>query len=403
MTAHAILSASSSHRWMNCPPSARLAEQFPDTGGAYAAAGTLAHAIAELKVRKYFLEPMSAKDFQASMKALKNDPCYERAMDENTDLYLEHLKSLAMSYGDRAPFVAAEVRVDYSRWAPGGFGTADCILIGGDRLCIADYKNGAGVAVEAVENCQLKLYALGALETYRPIFGDTIRDIHLSIVQPNAGGIKTWETTAEALTGWAEEALKPAAALAWEGKGEFNPGPWCDSGFCPAKARCAARAKKLLEIEPLQNGTPAGAAKDGESAALLTDEEVGDILQRSRQLAAFVKALEEYALSAMLKGAAIPGFKVVSGRSSRSWAGGADKAFAALKERGVAEELLYERKPVTAPALEKTLGKKAFKELTDGLVETTPGAPTLAPASDKRKPYNPAEAAFKPVEPAIEF
>ena len=216
---HALLGASGAARWLSCPPSARLGEQFPDTASEYAAAGTLAHAIAELKARKYFLEPMSTRTYNARLKKLREDPRYDKGMDAATDTYLEHLKALAMSYGPLQPFVALETRVDFGDYVPEGFGTADAILVDGDRLCVVDYKNGAGVLVEAEENPQMMLYALGALKTYGPIYGDTIREVHLSIVQPNAGGIREWDTTVEALRAWGETVVKPAAALAWEGKG----------------------------------------------------------------------------------------------------------------------------------------------------------------------------------------
>ena len=221
---HALLGASSAERWLMCPPSARLGEQFPDTASEYAAAGTLAHAIAELKARKYFVEPMSNRAFNARLKKLKEDPHYDKGMDAATDTYLEHLKALAMSYGSVQPFVALETRVDFGDCVPEGFGTTDCIIIGAGRMCVADYKNGAGVLVEAEANPQMMLYALGALKVYAPIYGDTIREVHLSIVQPNAGGVREWDTTVEALREWGEKVVKPAAALAWEGKGDFAPG-----------------------------------------------------------------------------------------------------------------------------------------------------------------------------------
>lgn len=269
---HALLGASSAERWLMCPPSARLGEQFPDTASEYAAAGTLAHAIAELKARKYFVEPMSNRAFNARLKKLKEDPHYDKGMDAATDTYLEHLKALAMSYGSVQPFVALETRVDFGDCVPEGFGTTDCIIIGAGRMCVADYKNGAGVLVEAEANPQMMLYALGALKVYAPIYGDTIREVHLSIVQPNAGGVREWDTTVEALREWGEKVVKPAAALAWEGKGDFAPGEWCR--FCRARARCSARAARMLELEPMKNAIPEGDSYDPEDM-VLTDAHLG--------------------------------------------------------------------------------------------------------------------------------
>ena len=391
---HALLSASSAHRWLNCPGSARLAEQFPNQTSPYAEAGRVAHAIAELKARKYFLEPMSARTYNAQLKKLRDSPHFDKSMDENTDAYLEVLKETALSF-EKAPFVALETRVDFSDSVPEGFGTADCIMIGSGAIVIIDYKNGAGVPVEAEDNPQMKLYALGALQVYAPIYGDTIQRAVLKIVQPNAGGTKTWETTVQALKLWAFNTVKPIARIAYDGKGGFSAGSWC--GFCPAKAQCSARARQMLELEPMVGAKPQRSnAQEGpekNAPALLSDAEVGDILRRAQTLAAWVEDLKEYALSAALAGREITGFKVVEGRGSREW-NNQDAAFQALQERGVAEELLWERKPCSVAGLEKTLGKKVFSETAEGLVVKKPGKPALVPASDKRPPYNAAAIAF---------
>ena len=397
---HAILSASSANRWLHCPPSAKLALQFPRTTSKYAEAGTLAHSIAELKARKHFVEPMGPQEFQKRLQVLKESPHYDKAMDGNTDAYLDFLKGLSMTY-TATPFVALEVRVDYSRYVPEAFGTADCIMIGGDRMCVVDYKNGSGVQVEAVENPQMMLYALGALETYSMIYGDTIKQIHLAIVQPNVGEPKEWDTTTEELRNWGETVVKPTAALAWDGRGDFCPGDWCDSGFCPARATCTARAKKMLELEPLTGSVPEAEGNSTDQRTL-SDAEIGDILTRARGIAKWIKSLEEYALTASIHGTKIPGYKAVLGRASREWIDGPDKAFEELKKRGVDEAVLWNREPVTVAALEKVYGKPAFKKIGDGLWKKISGKPTLAPESDRRKAYVAADAVFNPVEPETE-
>lgn len=400
---HALLSASSSHRWLHCPPSVKLAENFPSKTSVYAEAGRVAHAIAELKARKYFLEPMSTRTYNSRLKKLQADEHYDKGMDASTDTYLAFLQDTAMTF-KQSPFVTLETRVDYSDYAPEGFGTADCIMIGEGRICIVDYKNGAGVPVEAENNSQMMLYGLGALKVYAPIYGDSIKSVLLAIVQPNAGGVKTWETTVAFLQEWAEKVVRPAAELAAVGAGDFCAGDWCR--FCPAKAQCSARARQMLSLEPMLGAEPQGAmtdekinARDDAIAAgaevppLLTDAEIGDILMRGRELAAWVKDLEEYALSAALAGREISGFKAVEGRGTREW-NDLDTAFKTLQDRGVAEALLYERKPASVAGLEKILGKKVFAEAADGLVVKKPGKPTLVPASDKRPAYNAAAIAF---------
>lgn len=381
---HATLSASSAARWLHCPPSARLAEQFPDTGSKYAAAGTLAHAIAELKARKYFLEPMSARSFNAKMKKFKEDPSYDPGMEAATDAYLEHLKELALTF-EQPPFVALEVRVDFSGVAPEGFGTADCVMIGGGTMHVVDYKNGAGVAVEAEENPQMMLYAIGAMTTFYPIFGDSIRTISLHIVQPHAGGVKSWQLTREELDDFGLAAKGPAK-LAYDGEGDYNPGPWCDDHFCPARATCMARAKKLLELENVS----------GQDPDLISDNTLGVFLTRATQLQKWVSALQDHAFKKLMEGTAIPGWKLVEGRISREW-GDQEMAFKEIQQAGVPEAMLWERKPVSVAALEKALGKKAFEEAAGGWVVKKPGKPTMVPDSDKRPAYVPAAAAFSEV------
>lgn len=391
---HAKLSASSAYRWLNCPPSVRLAEQFPSTTSSYAEAGRLAHSIAELKARKYFLEPMSARTYNSLQKKLQADPYYDKGMEDSTDTYLEVLKETALAFA-QSPFVALETRVDFSDCVPDGFGTADCIMISGDTIVVIDYKNGAGVPVEAEENPQMMLYALGALQVYAPIFGDSIRKTVLKIVQPNAGGTKEWETTVEQLRIWASETVQPTAQLAFDGGGDFHAGDWCR--FCPAKAQCSARARQMLDLEPMVGAKPLLATAPGSDSRdakdLLSDAEVGDVLQRARNLKKWVEDLEEYALSAALAGREITGFKAVEGRGSRDWTD-MDEAFSVLQARGVAEALLWERKPVSVAGLEKALGKKVFANAADGLVIKKPGKPALVPASDKRPAYNAAAIAF---------
>ena len=354
----------------------------------------MAHSIAELKARKYFLEPMGTREYGISLKKLQEDSYYDKRMDDSTDAYLEVLKETAMGFAN-PPFVALETRVNFSDYVEDGFGTADCIMIGGDTIVIIDYKNGAGVPVESEDNPQMKLYTLGALQVFAPIFGDSVKRVVLKIVQPNAGGTKSWETTVDLLRTWGTDVVKPTAAKAFSGDGEFCAGDWCR--FCPAKAQCSARARQMLELEPLVGAKPLltqpPGAQTEDVTAFLTDAQVGDVLQRARNLKKWVEDLEEYALSAALAGRQITGFKAVEGRGSREWQD-QDAAFKMLQERGVDEALLWERKPITAPGLEKILGKKAFTAASEGLLVKKPGKPTLVPSSDKRPAYNAAAVAF---------
>lgn len=401
---HALLGASSAHRWLNCPPSARLTENMPDTASPHAAAGTLAHAIAELKARQYFVGTLPKRTYNSRLKKLAESEHYDKGMDYATDTYLEHLKARAMSYST-PPTVFVEMQVDFSDIVPEGIGTLDCGMIGGDCIDICDYKNGAGVTVEADNNPQMMMYAWGVLRMFRAVYGDAIKRIHMSIVQPNAGGIREAEISVSELVSWSK-VVKQFAQKAWEGKGDFCPGDWCR--FCKAKVQCSARAAKMLELEPVAGADPlaeadtyymatreAAIAKGQTLPPLLSDAEIGEVLTKARGIASWVEDLEEYALKAILAGRTITGFKAVEGRGSRDWTGGTDAAFQALQARGISEAMLYERKPVSVAGLEKSLGKKVFAETADGLWEKKPGKPTLVPASDKREPYNAAAVAFK--------
>lgn len=368
---HALLSASSSHRWLSCPPSVRLEEQLPEQISEYAEEGKLAHSIAELKLRKYFIEPIGPKKFASELKKLQAHPLYDVEMLQCTDTYLEYIQSIVHAYNSR-PYVAVEKRVDYSAYAPEGFGTGDCVVIGGSVMHVTDYKHGKGVPVDAENNPQMMLYALGALTEYSMLY--SIETVKMTIIQPRLDSISHFEISTTDLLAWGES-IKPVAQLAFEGKGDFYSGEWCK--FCRAKAKCRVRSETMTALEVFGNAKP----------PLLGNEELGDILLRARNLEAWVKDLEEYALSALLRSEEINGWKVVNGKSDRRF-GNMDEAFKRLIEAGYDEALLYERKPITLTNVEKLTGKKQFTELLNTYVIKPPGKPTLAQENDKREAIN---------------
>lgn len=382
--AHALLSASGAHRWLSCTPSARLEATLPDTTSEAAKKGTLAHEIGELKLRKALgIDQMSGQKFAAAMRKFKANELYEADMDANTSLYVDYIQSIVHGFSS-PPYIVVERRVDLSAYVPEAFGTGDCIIIGSKQLHIVDYKNGQGVPVPAERNPQMMLYALGALGAYSLLY--EIENVHLHIVQPKVWDEPSqWTLSAADLLAWGES-IKPVAAKAFAGEGEYVVGDHC--GFCRAKSLCRARTEQLLSATKLAPDKP----------PLISWEEVAEILKRGDGLVKWFNSLKEDALARVLAGGDLPGWKAVAGRGGRDFAD-LDAAFAHLKANGIDEALLWDRKPITAAASEKVLTKKVYKELLEdsGHVVKTEGKPTLAPAEDPRPAVNnqvSAEQAF---------
>lgn len=364
---HAFLSASGAHRWMHCTPSAMLEKQFPDNAGSYAVEGTLAHSMAEWKLRKQF-EIMKPSDYKQQLVTMQADKLYQPEMDGYTDTYVDYIRSLCMAFPS-TPYVVIEKRLDFSHIVPGGFGTGDCVILYGDTLHICDLKYGKGVPVSAENNPQLRLYALGAIHEYCLLYD--IKEVQMHIIQPRLDNISTDTLTGDALQQWGDS-VKPLAEQAANGTGEFHAGDWCR--FCRAKAQCRARAVQMLEIGEKRNDT------------LLSDVEIGEILTAAQSLQSWVKSLEEYVEKQLIAGKEIPGWKLVEGRSNRAIID-TDAAFPVLEQSGYDEALLYERRPLNLTALEKLCGKKHLTELIGNYIVKPPGKPTVVPVEDKRRPY----------------
>jgi hypothetical protein len=376
MGQHALLSASSSHRWLHCTPSARLEEKLPESESFFAAEGSLAHEIAELKLRKYCIEPIGQRTFNSRLKKFRENPLFHEEMLKHTDTYIDYIAGVLHGFSS-PPYVAAEKRIDYSTYAPEGFGTGDCIIIGGSILHIIDFKYGKGVPVSAYDNPQMKLYALGAYAEYSFLYPIDI--VKMTIVQPRLDSISEDSMNIDQLLTWGES-IKPIAQKAFNGEGECTPGEHCK--FCRAKALCRARADFYMSLESYHQMKP----------PLISAEEVGQILKKAQDIAAWVKSLEEYALNEYLQGNEIAGWKVVEGRATRQFIN-QDDAFKVLMDNGIEETMLYERKPLTLTETEKLIGKAKFKELLGAYVSIPQGKPTLAPESDKREAINRITAA----------
>jgi len=365
---HARLSASASHRWLACPGSLLLQENYPDTTSEFAREGTLAHSVAELKATKYYIKGIGPVKFKKAMDEFKKDEFWQSEMDGYTDDYLNYLKTLSTGMESK-PYVAIEKKVNYGDYAEGGFGTADCIMIQGDTIHICDLKYGKGVPVGAEDNTQLMLYALGAYAEYGFIY--SIQKAVLHIIQPRIDNYSSWEVDIDKLLAFGER-VKKQSAIALSGNGEFLAGSHCR--FCRARAKCRTRAEENIKLAEFTKIEPNE----------LTNEEIGKYLLSAYDIQAWVKDLEEYALYESLAGREVAGWKAVEGRSVRR----------IVDEEGLAKELvcagfdevmIYKpRQLETITNLEKLCGKNVFTDIGAGFIDKPAGKPTLVKASDKR-------------------
>lgn len=363
MGRHALLSASSSHRWLNCPPSARLCEGYEDKGSEYAQEGTDAHSLCEHK-----LKTALGMDSANPTETLS---FYSEEMEQCACDYAAYVMELVAEAKEtcKDPVVLVEQRLDFSRFVQEGFGTGDCVIIADGTLYIVDYKHGKGVEVSAVDNPQMMLYALGALELFDGIYD--IDTVQMAIFQPRRDNVSVCVMAKDDLLAWAEGELAEKAKLAYDGEGEFACGDWCR--FCKAKAACRKRAEYNLEMAKYDFAMP----------ATLEDAEIAAILARADELSAWAADVKEFALQQALSGVAYEGWKVVEGRSNRRYTDEAAVA-EAVKKAGYNP---YEEKLLGITAMTAALGKKKFADIIEkaGLTEKPPGKPALVPASDKRQ------------------
>ncbi|WP_026894317.1 DUF2800 domain-containing protein [Clostridiisalibacter paucivorans] len=368
---HSIYSASGAHRWMNCPPSAQLEQQFPNETSSYAEEGTAAHDLAEHKLKKA-LKMRSKKP---------TSPYHSDEMDEMTDLYVEYCLELIERSKENCSDlqILIEQKLDFSDYVPEGFGTGDLVVVGNGTLHVVDLKYGRGVIVSAEKNPQMMLYALGALSLFDMLYD--IEKVSMAIVQPRVDNFSTWEITVKELLKWAEEELKPKALLASTGGGEFCAGDHCR--FCRAKNQCRARAVKNLELLKYEFQDP----------ALLTDEEIAEIIGLADELAKWAGDIYTYATAlAINEGREWDGFKLVEGRTRRKFTDETAVAETA-KEAGYTD--IFKQSLITITEMEKLMGKKKFNDILGNLVEKPKGKLTLVPETDKRQAVDPIHAEFQ--------
>lgn len=357
---HAILSASASHRWLHCNPSARLELEFEDRETSAASEGTAAHALCEHKLKRKLKlrseRPVSEYD---------NDE-----MEQYTDDYVDFVMGQVVRERrrDAETQVLIEQRLDFSCYVPDGFGTGDCVIVSKGRLHIIDFKYGQGVLVEAEENPQMKLYALGALREFGEKY--QIKKVKMTIFQPRRENVSTWEITVARLKRWAEKDLRPKAERAFKGEGEYCPGEWCL--FCKAAIKCRARAKEKLRLAQSEFKLP----------PLLTDAEIEDVLAKLPDIKKWAEEIQEYALQAALAGKQWRGFKLVEGRSVRKYAD-EDAVIKAAQSAGYTD--IFKKTLLTITEMERLMGKQEFAKILGGLVVKPAGKPTLVADTDKRE------------------
>ncbi|WP_444644971.1 DUF2800 domain-containing protein [Caproiciproducens sp. R1] len=361
MGQHAALSPSSSHRWLNCSPSAKLEQQFADSESEAAAEGTAAHALCEHKLKRALK--------MRSKKPISRFDCDE--MDAFTDGYVDFvLETLAQAKQRcKDPIVLIEQHLDFSCYVPEGFGTGDALIVGDGILHVIDFKYGQGILVDAEDNPQMKLYALGALELFGNLYD--IDEISMTIYQPRRENVSTWTISIAALKEWAEQILKPRAILAYNGKGDYCPGEWCQ--FCKAAVKCRARAEAKLNLAKYEFALP----------PLLTDDEIEEILSKLDDLAKWASDIMAYATdSAINHGKQWTGYKVVEGRSVRKYT---DDTAVAEAAQAAGYMDIYKQSLITLTEMERLMGKEQFAEVLGGLIQKPPGKLTLVPNSDKRQ------------------
>jgi hypothetical protein len=385
--AHALLSASGASRWLNCPPSARLEEQFPDKTSSHADEGTLAHELAEIKLRSLYKLARQEKSTEEETKKrreavarIKESQYYNQEMEEATDLYCAYVMEQYNEAISRssAAILFIEAKVSLESYIEEGFGTCDAIVVSGDTMDVIDLKYGKGVRVSADENTQLKLYGLGALEEYGFLYN--VENIRLHIIQPRLDATSTFEITDSDLTKWGKNFVRPRAAMAFAGEGEQASGEWCR--FCKVKTHCRKLHDETMEIA--RNQFP--------DVRLLTDEAVLEAYKVSDKITKWLTAIREYIFNEALLGRSWEGFKLVEGRSVRQLKD-VEAVENKLRSEGYTEADFMTMKMKGLGDLEKLLGKQGFEEILGNLVTKPSGKPTLVPASDKRKEINTSASA----------
>lgn len=373
---HALLSPSSSSRWLNCTPSARLAENAENKSSVYAEEGTLFHEICEYCLAQWNAGVWEPDPFGEELPELKDDhlmhPLFKQEMFKHARNYCDFVmnENYNLEKSDGACKMLLEERVDISEYAPECFGSVDCQLVGRDTLIVIDLKYGEGVKVYAERNTQMMLYALGAIKG-KP----SIKTIRLVIAQVRLNHFDVWEISANDLLQWADKVLKPTAKKAFAGKGEQKMGDWC--GFCPVKAQCRKQYEAVVNDFDRY-----------EYPELLTEDEICDLIEKIDKYKGWLESVNKFVYDEALRGHKWKGYKLVSGRSSRVITD--EEAIRQdLLAKKYLEDEIFNIKLKGIGDLEKLVGKKQFSALYGQYVKSKPGNPKLVPDSAPGDEINP--------------
>jgi len=376
---HAILSPSSAHRWLRCTPSARIEEEIgDDSSSIYAEEGSLAHEYSEARLR-YKLGLIGESDLGKIQTKVADSPFNADEIVEETAKYVDFVWEEYVASKKRFGLLFIEQKVDFSGFVPEGTGTCDAVIIADGTMQILDLKYGKGIRVEAEENSQLKLYALGALEKYKDLY--EIDTVELNICQPRLDRTSKWAISTTDLYKWAEKEVRPKAEKAFEGQGVQVAGDHCR--FCKAAGRCATLASQNLKV----------AQHEFKDPHLLTDAQILEVHELIPRIAHWIDAVGDYMLQSALDGKKWQGLKVVEGRSQRKWAD-SEKVLEFLKSKKYKIADIAETKVKGIGAIEKFLGDK-FDKLMSPFIVKPEGKPALVPESDKRPELNSAKEDFK--------
>lgn len=373
---HALLSPSSSSRWLNCTPSARLAENAENKSSVYAEEGTLFHEICEYYLAQWNAGVWEPDPFGEELPELKDDhlmhPLFKQEMFKHARNYCDFVmnENYNLEKSDGACKMLLEEKVDISEYAPECFGSVDCQLVGRDTLIVIDLKYGEGVKVYAERNTQMMLYALGAIKG-KP----SIKTVRLVIAQVRLNHFDVWEISANDLLQWADKVLKPTAKKAFAGKGEQKMGDWC--GFCPVKAQCRKQYEAVVNDFDKY-----------EYPELLTEEEICDLIEKIDKYKGWLESVNKFVYDEALRGHKWKGYKLVAGRSSREITDEEAIRQDLLSKRYLEDEI-FNIKLKGIGDLEKLVGKKQFSALYGQYVKSKPGNPKLVPDSAPGDEINP--------------